>query len=52
MISATIVEWPADRLALYHMSKLMTYIVRKNSAADHQALATQLHGLISKRSQQ
>lgn len=52
MNSTTIVEWPAGRLALYHMSTLVTYILRKNPAAEHQAVATQLHGLVAKRSQQ
>jgi hypothetical protein len=30
----------------------MTYILRKNFAAEHQAAATQLHGLVLKWSQQ
>ena len=52
MISATIVEWPAGRLDLYHMITLVNNILRKNFAADHQAVATQLDGLVSKWSRQ
>jgi hypothetical protein len=52
MNSATIVEWPAGRLDLCHKSTHVTNILRKNAAAEHQAVATQLHGLVSDRSQQ
>lgn len=46
MNSATIVESPAQGRKLYYMSTLVTNILRKNSAAEHQALATRLHKLI------
>lgn len=46
MNSATIVEDPAGGRKLYYMSTLVTNILRKNSAAEHQALATRLHRLI------
>jgi hypothetical protein len=40
MNSATIAEWLAGRLDLYHKSTLVTNILRKNAAAEHQAVAT------------
>ncbi|MCM5570086.1 serine hydrolase [Burkholderiaceae bacterium FT117] len=46
MNSTAIVEHPAGDRRLYYMSTLVTNILRKNSAAEHQALATRLHGLI------
>ena len=46
MNSATIVEAPAGELKLFYISTLVTNILRKNSAAEHQALATRLHGVI------
>lgn len=48
MNSATIVESPAGERRLYYMSTLITNVLRKNSAAEHQALATRLQRLISK----
>jgi len=48
MNSATIIESPAGERRLYYMSTLITNVLRKNSAAEHQALATRLHQLISK----
>lgn len=42
MNSATIVESPAQGRQVYYMSTLVTNILRKNSAAAHQALATRL----------
>jgi hypothetical protein len=48
MNSATIVEWPAGERRIYYMSTLVTNVLRKNSAAEHQALATQLQRLILK----
>jgi len=47
MNSATIVESPAAGRELYYMSTLVTNILRRNSAAEHQALATRLHQLIA-----
>ena len=52
MNSTAIIESPAGmRNVYYHMSTLVTNILRKNSAAEHQALATRLHQLVSNRSQ-
>jgi hypothetical protein len=46
MNSATIVEAPAGQRELFYISTLVTNILRKNSAAEHQALATRLHGVV------
>ncbi len=46
MNSATIVEWPAAERKVFYISTLVTNILRKNSAAEHQALATRLHKVI------
>jgi len=46
MNSAAIVESPAVGPKLYYMSTLVTNVLRKNSAAEHQALATRLQQLI------
>ena len=46
MNSTAIVESPARDRNLYYMSTLVTDILRKNSAAEHQALATRLQQLI------
>jgi hypothetical protein len=51
MNSTAIIESPAGTRDVYYMSTLVTNILRKNSAAEHQALATRLHQLVSKRSQ-
>lgn len=48
MNSATIVESPAAGRSTYYMSTLVTNVLRKNSAAEHQALATQLQRLVLK----
>ena len=42
MNSTAIIESPAAGRKLYYMSTLVTNILRKNSAAEHQALATRL----------
>jgi hypothetical protein len=47
MNSTAIVEYPAGDRRLYYMSTLVTNILRKNSAAEHQALATRLQQLIA-----
>jgi hypothetical protein len=47
MNSTAIVESPAAGRRLYYMSTLVTNILRKNSAAEHQALATLLQQLIA-----
>jgi hypothetical protein len=46
MNSTAIVESPADGRKLFYISTLVTDILRKNSAGEHQALATRLHGVI------
>jgi hypothetical protein len=46
MNSTAIIESPAAGRKLYYMSTLVTNILRKNSAAEHQALATRLQQLI------
>jgi hypothetical protein len=46
MNSTAIIESPAGERKLYYMSTLVTNILRKNSAAEHQALATRLQQLI------
>ncbi len=46
MNSATIVESPAQGRQTYYMSTLVTNILRKNSAAEHQALATRIQQLL------
>jgi hypothetical protein len=47
MNSATIVESPSQGRELYYMSTLVTNILRKNSAAEHQALATRIQQLLA-----
>ncbi len=47
MNSTAIIESPADGRQLYYMSTLVTNILRKNSAAEHQALATRLQQLLT-----
>ena len=47
MNSTAIIESPAVGARLYYMSTLVTNILRKNSAAEHQALATRLQQLIA-----
>jgi len=46
MNSAAIIESPAVGPRLYYMSTLVTNVLRRNSAAEHQALATRLQQLI------
>jgi hypothetical protein len=46
MNSAAIVESPAGGRRLYYLSTLVTNILRRNSAAEHQALATRLQQLV------
>ena len=47
MNSAAIIESPAEGRNLHYLSTLVTNILRKNSAAEHQALATRLQGAIA-----
>jgi hypothetical protein len=52
LCSATaIIEFPVGARDDYYMSRLVTIILRKNSAAAHQLLATRLHRLVWNRSQ-
>src|SRR5262245_54779160 len=46
MNSTAIIESPAGGRQIYYMSALVTNILRKNSAAEHQTLATGLQQLI------
>jgi hypothetical protein len=47
MNSAAIIESPAPGRQRYYMSTLVTNVLRKNSAAEHQALATRIQQLIA-----
>lgn len=46
MNSIAIVESPAGAHHLYYMVTLMSNVLRKNSALDHQTLATRIHRLV------
>jgi hypothetical protein len=46
MNSIAIVEYPAGDRKLYYMVTLISNVLRKNSAAEHQALAGRLHQMI------
>jgi len=46
MNSIAIVEYPAGDRKLYYMVTLISNVLRKNSAAEHQALAGRVHQLI------
>ncbi len=46
MNSIAIIEYPAGERKLHYMVTLITNVLRKNSAAEHQALATRLQQLI------
>ena len=48
MNSTAIIESPASGRELYYMTTLVTNVLRKNSAAEHQELATQIHGVMAK----
>jgi hypothetical protein len=48
MNSAAIVESPAGERRLYYLSTLVTNILRRNSAVEHQALATRLQQLVAR----
>jgi hypothetical protein len=48
MNSAAIVESPAQGRTLYYLSTLVTNVLRKNSAVEHQSLATRIQRLIEK----
>lgn len=46
MNSAAIVEAPAGRRQLYYMVTLLSNVLRRNSAVEHQTLATRIHRLL------
>ncbi len=46
MNSTAIVESPAGQNRLYYMATLLSNVLRKNSAVDHQTLATRIHRLL------
>jgi len=46
MNSVAIVEAPAGEANLYYLVALMSNVLRKNSAVDHQTLATEIHKVI------
>jgi hypothetical protein len=48
MNSAAIVESPAGEQRLHYISTLISNVLRKNSAVDHQTMATRIHRLIEK----
>ncbi len=48
MNSVAVVEYPAGGPRLYYMTTLISNVLRKNSAVDHQTLATRIHRLIEK----
>ncbi|MGE0384527.1 MAG: serine hydrolase [Gammaproteobacteria bacterium] len=49
MNSAAIVESPAGERKLHYLIGLMSNVLRRNSAVDHQALAGRLHRLLQQR---
>ena len=49
MNSIAIVETPAGKRDLYYMVTLTSNVLRKNSAVDHQSLATRIHRIMEKR---
>ena len=48
MNSVAIIESPASEHRLHYISTLISNILRKNSAVDHQTMATRIHRLIEK----
>ncbi|HEY1418820.1 MAG TPA: serine hydrolase, partial [Myxococcaceae bacterium] len=48
MNSTAIIESPATARKLFYMTTLVSNVLRKNSAAEHQALATRFHRLVEK----
>lgn len=47
MNSIAIIESPAGERKLYYLVTLLSNVLRKNSAADHQALADRIHRLLT-----
>ncbi len=48
MNSVAIIESPAGQHRLHYMSTLVSNVLRKNSAVDHQTMGTRIHRLIEK----
>ncbi len=48
MNSVAIVEYPAGENRLFYISTLISNVLRKNSAVDHQTMGTRIHRLIEK----
>jgi hypothetical protein len=48
MNSVAIVESPAGDYRLHYITTLISNVLRRNSAVDHQTLATRIHRLIEK----
>ena len=48
MNSVAIVEYPPGDNRLYYISTLVSNVLRKNAAVDHQTMATRIHRLIEK----
>jgi len=46
MNSLAIVEWPAKERKVHYIVTLMSNVLRRNSAVDHQTLATKIHRLL------
>ena len=49
MNSVAIVEWPAGKPKLFYLVAVTSNVLRKNSAVEHQTLATRLQRLIEAR---
>ncbi len=49
MNSLAVVEAPAGNARLFYLVTLMSNVLRKNSAVDHQTLATRIHQLIEQK---
>lgn len=51
MNSVAIVEYPPGENRLYYLSTLVSNVLRKNAAVDHQTMGTRIHRLIEKANQ-
>ena len=49
MNSVAVVEAPAGNPRLFYIVTLLSNVLRKNSAVDHQTLATRIHQLIEQK---
>ena len=48
MNSVAIIETPAGEHRLHYISTLVSNVLRKNSAVDHQTMGTRIHRLVEK----